>query len=45
MNLRTCPDSSRKCDRSAGNVVSISVISAGKFPALDCISRVPFVCF
>src|SRR5271165_409956 len=45
MKRRTWPCSSRRWALRAGKVVSISVISSGRLPAFDRISRVPSVCF
>src|ERR1700722_6942134 len=45
MKRRTLPSLSRRWGLSAGKLVSISVISWGRFWAEDCISLVPLVCF
>src|SRR6202042_21567 len=45
MKRRTLPSLSRRWGLSAGKLVSISVISWGRFWAADCISLVPLVCF
>src|ERR1700761_4479610 len=45
MKRRTLPSVSRRWGFRAGKLVSISVISWGRFWAADWISRVPLVCF
>src|ERR1700722_3543226 len=44
MKRRSLPSLSRRCGLSAGKLVSISAINWGRFCAVDCISRAPFVC-
>src|SRR5580658_3346972 len=45
MKRRICPSSPRKCWRSAGNLLSISVTSSVRLAAVDDISRTLLVCF